>query len=551
MAKENITKKEEKKKERAKDEVYSYHTFMFPFLYEMNQTTAKKFMECCHPGWFADVWEPEKTNDAVYYNQYHYFNEAAHNAIYLKKNLKDIKNFENEPVINLRFDLLSLTQENPKADAEREKFRTKNDANKIKYVIRKGETRYAVDVNAIRMKLYNTGVGILMFELENRKYPGEKDVIAINDFGRRIYAAYYAYNAEYDSMFCSICADELYLEINGKGVGKEKSGLLPKELRTSAEATVLAEPITRLLSNEKYRITTKKNCAKDEMCIEPVIDDRMFVACYYKNGDFVDTMREWDGENYRYLTHAKEKNPFDNEQNLNAANRLYTMMYVDGDGICCHSRSMLQNLLSDDHIYTRWLEYFYHGNDVREFRGTITGFSEYTMISVAKNPADYLISAFLTQYVEMAALVLAQRASLLSFEYMISECARGEKNYKVDDIQKKYTLFQSQILLKEVSPQQQGIELYDMLEKNLMIEKEQTEIKEQIAGLFEQKNFDHDRKENGILFWLSVLGLVEAANTFVDLCYIESMESLPISCIKFGLIAIAVLSASIFYKREK
>lgn len=549
MAKETMTKKEKKHEQAKEITVYSYHTFMFPFLYEMNKTTSKKLIDRCHPGWFADVWEPEKTNEAVYYNQYHYFNEAAHNAIYMKKDPEKIKEFEKEPVLNLRFDLLSLTDEFPQANPEREKARAKNNDHQSRYVIRKGESRYDVDICAIRMKIYNTGVGILMFELENRKYPDEKDVIAINDFGRRIYAAYYAYDK--GGIYCNICADEIYFEINGKKIAD--SNLISEKLMKSAEETVLAEPIVCLLSNGKYRVTTRKGCTKDEFCIEPVIDDRMFVACYYKNGDFVDSMREWDGENYRYLTDAKEKHPFDNENNQNTANRLYTMMYVDGDGICCHGRNMLQNLLSEDHIYTRWLEYGWRNEKTKqnEFAGTITGFSEYTMISVAKNPPNYLITPFLTQYVEMAALVLAQRASLLSFEYMISECARGEKTYKVDDIQKKYTLFQSQILLKEVSPQQQGIELYDMLEKNLMIEKEQTEIKEQIAGLFEQKNFDHDRRENRILFWLSVFGIVEAANTCVELFFHGEDGSFLDSYIKMGVIAVAAILITLFHYHKK
>lgn len=529
-------------------EVYSYHTFMFPFLYEMNKTTRKKFEKCCHPGWFADVWEPEKMNEAVYYSQYHYFNEAAHNAIYMTEDSDDVI------VRNLRFDLLSLTETVPKANPARENDRPKNVGNPIRYVICKDGKKYFLDVNAIRMKLYNTGVGILIFELENREHPAENDVIRINDFGRRIYAPYYAY---YDgAMHCSICADEIYLEIKGK---KDADGnLLPDKLRESSEETVLAEPILRLLSNGEYRATTKKKCSANEFCIEPVIDDRMFVACYYKNGDFVDAMREWDGENYRYITHAKEKYPFDNSENGNAAHRLYTMMYVDGDGICCHGRNMLQDLLSDDHIYTRWLEYWYNGDDAKEFRGTITGFSEYTMISVAKKPADYLIAPFLTQYVEMAALALAQRASLLSFEYMISECAKDERNYKVENIQKKYTLFQSQILLKEVSPQQQGIEIYDRLEKNLMIEKEQSEIKDQIEGLFEQKNFYHDRKENVILFILSLLSVVEATDivcNILDTMHGEAWDWISLEGAKLGvmgsLIVVLLIVVPLCLRRKK
>ena len=541
MAEENKVEKE-MQAEQSGTTVYSYHTFMFPFLFEMNKTTRAKFRKCCHGGWFADKWDPQKMNDSVWYNQYHYFNKAAHNAIYMTEN--DKEDDEATAVTNLRFDLLSLMEQTPKANPEREKNRDKNAGNPIKYVICKGEKTYAVDINAIRMKLYNTGVGILIFELENRRYPSEQEVIEINDFGRRIYAPYYAYYN--DRMNCSICADRIYFRIDGKDMDAEASTLLPESLMESAEATVLAEPILRLLSNDEYRVTTKEKCAKNEICIEPVIDDRMFVACYYKNADFVDTMREWDGEHYRYMTHAKEKAPFDNEDQQNAANRLYTMMYVDGDGMCCHSRRMLEDLLSDDHIYTRWLEY-YNSYD-KEFQGSITGFSEYTMITVAKKPADYLITPFLTQYVEMAILALVQRASLLSFEYMISECAKGG-NYEVEDIQKKYILFQSQILLKEVSPQQQGIEIYDMLEKNLMIEKEQNEIKTQIEDLFTQKNFEHDHKENGILFLLSLLSIVEAVDAIGSICVEENF--IPIGIIKFAVAGIAGLIAYVKYKMKK
>jgi len=213
---------------------------------------------------------------------------------------------------------------------------------------------------------------------------------------------------------------------------------------------------------------------------------------------------------------------------------------------------MLQKHLSDDHIYTRWLENAWHDDKNEKITaGTITGFSEYAMISVAKDPPDHLADAFLTQYIEMAILALAQRASLLALGYMVSECAYGG-NYKIDTIQKKYTLFQSQILLKEVSSQQQAIEVYDMLEKNLMIEKEQNVIKEQIAGLFEQKNFYHNAMESQILFWLTVFGSVEAFSIVVDmLCDAETSHWI-LKLLVFSPLAIAAFILSrILYNRGK
>ena len=542
-------KKTEKRQE--KKPVISYHTFMFPFLYATDKVTRKEFGSRCHAGWQADIWNPETMKGSDYYNQYHYFNETAHNAIYTtgksKKGKKDnpYENFENEAVINLRFDLSSLIMEQESGGSDERK------SDLFEYVIRKYKDRkpgkefeYALDIRAIRMKLYNTGVGILIFELENRKYSAEQDIIQINDFGRRIYAPYYGYYN--NDIHCSICADEVFFRINGKN--RKNCNLLSEALTASAEKTILAEPIRTLLSNGTYSVTTKNTPADHETRIETVIDDRMFVVCYYKNGDFVDAMREWDGDHYRYMTHAREMPPFNNEGNGNTAHRLYTMMYVDGDGICCHGRDMMQKLLSDEHIYTRWLEYYY--DDEKEFRGTITGFSEYTMISVAKKPADYLITPFLTQYVEMAALVLAQRASLLSFEYMISECVRENKCYSADDVQKKYTLFQSQIFLKEVSSQQQAIEIYNMLEKNLMVDKIHNDIKEQIEGLFDHRNYIHDKKENKILFWLSLLSIAEATDIVTNLFTPENGTWIP-SVVKGGIMLAVAVGIGVSYMRQK
>lgn len=81
-----------------------------------------------------------------------------------------------------------------------------------------------------------------------------------------------------------------------------------------------------------------------------------------------------------------------------------------------------------------------------------------------------------------------------------------------------YVCFQSQLLLTEVTPQQQGIELYDMLLENLYINKEKDEVESRIRSLFDLKNFLSDRIENNILFGiavLGVLGVVSAVDTLL------------------------------------
>ncbi|MBR7162194.1 MAG: hypothetical protein IKD07_07245, partial [Clostridia bacterium] len=530
--------------------IVSYHTFLFPFLFEIGGVERKSFEKCLHPGWFPDVWDPKTMNTAADYNQYHYFNKAAHNAIYMTEDS------DGEIVRNFRFDLCSLVEAHPTANREREWKRDKDDRNFVKYIIEKNggdqghAIRYSLSINAIRLHLYNTGVAILVFELENWDYPSENDVIRINDLGRRIYAPYYGIAG--DRILCGTCADDIYFEIDGKRADRECSKLLSERLFGAADETVLAEPVKRLFTNDLYTIATKEQHGKNEFCIEPIIDDRMFVACYYDSPDFVDAMREWDGENYRFITDAKARYPFDNRDGTNTAHRLYRMMYIDGDDMCCHGRDMLTRLLSEDHVYTRWLENGWYEGERMAFGGSVTGISEYAVVSVAKNPPSHLVTSFLTEYVEMATLVLAQRASLLSFEYMISESA-NDRHYNVEMIQKKYTLFQCQILLQEITPQQQGIELYDLLEKSLMIEKEQAEIKEQIEGLFAQKNDVHDKRENTILSVLAVFGIFE----FMDILFayifgaLGSEEPPFLNWIELGVSAllIAVFLVLLFRKR--
>jgi hypothetical protein len=163
---------------------------------------------------------------------------------------------------------------------------------------------------------------------------------------------------------------------------------------------------------------------------------------------------------------------------------------------------MLHDMLKE-HIYHRWLEY-------SEEDSTITGISEYSMVMATSDPISR--NAFLFEYIEMVILVLAQRASLLAFERRISDCARGKG--KVEKIQKDYVLFQSRLLLREVTPQQQGIELYDMLLKNLFIDKECKDVESQISALFTLQNETHNQWDNLLLFGLALIAVTDAVGFF-------------------------------------
>ena len=107
----------------------------------------------------------------------------------------------------------------------------------------------------------------------------------------------------------------------------------------------------------------------------------------------------------------------------------------------------------------------------------------------------------------MIYLAIAQRSSLLVFERLISDSALEKQ--QIIEVQQKYIMFQSQLLLQEVTPEQQGIELYDELIESLFIERESEQIENQISALFDRKNYENDKTESNILFMLAILGVAE------------------------------------------
>jgi len=502
------------KKVYIKTQPYSYHNFFFPFLWATNSKKAnrKNFAMCLSEHWKPDILSPDKISDANFienYNTYHYFNQAAQNAIYSNKQKDDV-------VWNYRYDASSGTD---KSWLESQK----SFDNQAQYVITvrcpnsddEGE-EYALKINGIRLKLFNTGVGILIFELENYNYARTADINKINDFGRRVYPPFCAginlasgnkdENASDVSlrpkqMECSLSADKISLTYGDK---INISGNLKKKSDDFRETTLIY-PIQQLFTKGKYTVTTsKRQASKTTFYIEPIIDDRMFTACYYINGTLIEGMRKWCDGDYAYVCEATDKplgqensdNKKKSPENYNFASILYELVYVDGDGITCHSRKLLKEMLNKKHIYDRWLE-----------SGSITGISEYSMITVTNSTEEYLANIFLTEYVELMVLALAQRASLLNFERRISNCALNKGNIR--NIHNSFILFQSQLLLLEVTPQQQGIELYQMLLDNMFI-KEQTEcLEKQVTSLFTQKTFKNEVSENFILFCIALLSVAE------------------------------------------
>lgn len=471
--------------------VYSYHTFVFPFVYEeKNRKTFVKNLPSFAKQDRNRFSYTDKNEElpSWQFAQYRYFNEAAKNAIYTDEfNDTDI-------VWNYKYDLKELS----------------NNAGENLYFNIGKESFFSAKLilNQVRLKLYDTGVGLLVFELENDTLSDEKDIIKINEFGRRVFMSFEDIKGK-----CYMCADNFSITcgettiIDGSFNGKK--GECDDEI-------VISGIITSFLSNETKSPTTSKQKVKANKesfyLIEPIIDDRMFVACIYQNEEFVKTMGTWENGNYRYISDA-DNYPIKDENN--ASRRFYEMIFVDGYGITCFDREMIKEL-NKNHSYTRWLNYVpddIFNSDVKDGcfdrnegtkQGTIYGITEFSVVCVTGS-ISYIKDAFLSEYVEMMLLVIAQRASLLKFLKNVSFLA-SKKKYDVKETHKKYIDFESELLLEEVTPQQQGIELYNLFIKNMFVNEVNEKVKYQIDSLNTYNTTLKESTRAFILFIISLLG---------------------------------------------
>ena len=173
--------------------IYSWHTFIFPFAWITDGDYYTKFVRYFEKNSYWDSTNIEDSNElSAYarsdiwgedglklYQEYQYFTPYARKAIY-GLDEKIVRNYS---------------------------FWSTRIHNNARYCIRKDELDYELDLNMVRLKIFNTGVALLIFECENTKYRNIEDVKNINDYGRRITLPFI--NSDF-----SIAADSIEVRID-------------------------------------------------------------------------------------------------------------------------------------------------------------------------------------------------------------------------------------------------------------------------------------------------------------------------------------------------
>ena len=489
---------------------YSYHTFLYPFLWDNGgQIKRKTFIKALPKGWKHDpvltelVTSSDGKKTQVYsregYSIYQYFNEAARRALFPQPETESKK----QPVVEcLLYEPLfhegtyNIYKRSDEKDAQ--------------------EPNWILNINAIRLKIFNTGVAVMVFELkymtDSTTVKALNDVMMINEYGRRLFPPYLPREGA-----DSLCADKIVIRGKDLVIEDNFKGRIEHEA-DEEDYTINPNLMPNLIKQLLGEKVTDQRETKKKIFIEPAIDDRMFVCCCVSDGNCVDRFL-----GYRTYVEDEDKEAVDTAkirrqegkwaylEDWALGQELYALMNIDaGAGSSsCASRKDLDMYL-EEQLYTRWIEY-----------GTLYGVTNHSLICLTGDGdiqavVDTVITPFLTEYTQMAILILAQRASLISFEKEISKLAASDsrlifgrkRRKRLVQQQKCFAIFQGEILLAEVTAQIQGIEIYEKLKKFLFITEMKGNIESQTDNLFEIEEAIQRDCLSFIGLFLSAIGVI-------------------------------------------
>lgn len=490
---------------------YSYHTFLLPFELISLNTREKPLKEVLNQRYWQELTEdnylsfnsvvlreneePERENiiQAIKYNQDQYFHENVKKAIHND----GTGNIVSEYVFRFHdknADKLVIRKSN---EDEKE--------NEKEYIIQSNDNTYVLKVSNIRLKIFNTGIGMLILELYNDLYTHFASVKEINELGRRISLPYIARDSGNIACAQSIKWNFLYHDTKSYSFKDKNDSFLKGEY--PVEKIYMLDFLENIIIDKDYR---------SEHRLKPSLDDRMFTCCLVQNNELSNNFK------MDYLAES-EKN---SEVYKDISKSLYEYVYIDKEGSCtAASYTFRKNILMES-LYHRWTEW-----------GTIYGVSHASLVAIT-DEGEFLETIitrpFLTQYVEIAILVLVQRASILRFQ---KQTGGNLNNSMIQELQSRYINYRNQLHFFEVSSQEQGIELYELIRKQLYIEKEMEVLEKNLEILYEKSNVDNSNKFNifGVIIGciaimsivldlMSFIVTVKAENSFFTQLHLLSYE---------------------------
>ena len=467
----------------------SYHIFLFPFKWDykafethLENTDFEKRIDLEK---FAGVltgshWQREsfKINEMEIpgYNELVYFYDFVRDALFdFGKGKEAIHHHYEYPVLK---------------DA------------KYKIHVKKKNEPYVLDIDKIMLDVYNTGVAILSYHLRNTVYSKLEDILLINDYGRRVYPQFLDkgnYTGRTKGTFLADKIEVIFNEETLRDVDEDFSYFKDIE-KIRQNPYKLSASITGLLGDRF--VTRKEDAGTGDIFIEPVVDDRMFVLCWFADDKLCAKLAKYEKkkESYKYTTNDD----------------WYKFIFIDTDSTTCKSIPMKEQFLKD-HTYDRWIDKKY---------GTLFGFCRYSFVVLTSEPDKNEIDNLLplqhlkSMYFRMVKLALVQRASILRFSNEVTRISElketKDTTKRISRLHESYIRFVNKVYFREVTAQEQGIELYDRVARVMKIERDVKDLNREIDELHQYASLIEDKRNNDQLYRLTILGALFIIPAFLS-----------------------------------
>jgi hypothetical protein len=195
------------------------------------------------------------------------------------------------------------------------------------------------------------------------------------------------------------------------------------------------------------------------------------------------------------------------------------ILFVDsyGEGYAYNDNFMRE--LLKKHIYDRWTHY-----------GTLHGFCRYADAAVMFSRFELLENNFATVYCMMSILALFYRCALIDFAEQSSRATRlfvkegklnSEDKKHIRDLRKRFIEFSNVWYFKEVTNQDQGIEMFEMQRKSYELDVLFNRVKEDIDSIDEFIRIEQGEQFNkkiGYLNWMIVfLTIITMLTGFIQI----------------------------------
>lgn len=490
-----------------RQDLYSYHVFLFPFQWHYcgKDQCDKNFEEKTHLNFFCDQlalyatkWQRRQLTieSRLIYNEYNYFYDFVRDILYDQ----DPANQNGPSDVSSQDAVLAHFEYDIPEDSER-------------YIIQTGGKHYELLIENIFLHLYNTGIGVLSFHLNNRD-PNQADpesILKINQFGRRLYPPFLALEMDkigtlqqsLPGLFnegLKICQ---YVELPQS---LSLSFLAPEDFSHYATESDFKKGVFRLPSfisglMGKVPIITRKSDESrhvNQIFLNPVLDDRMFVVCWYGNNGIVSNL----SKNGKLLKSAGQKYAYLKDE------WLYKFAYCDVN-LSCQNEQMVAKALKEN-VNARWGNY-----------GTFFAASRYSFVCLTnelsylrENYAAFVLNHLQTMYYKIAELCLVQRSCIIRFSDEVANISAlnvapgNQLAEKVSSLYKQYIRFVNRIYFREVTAQEQGIEIYQLLQHNMRIENHVKDLDTEIQELHNYLLMEEQRKQNKVIGRLTIIAAV-------------------------------------------